>query len=307
MGNTKIAFFDIDGTIWNFHNEIPESTGRAIKALRENGHLAFLNTGRSRGFVTSKPLFSLGFDGVVSGCGTMIECAGAEKREDGSYGLKEERGVTGVSYREEDVIFYHRLDNELLQEVLDVIRPMGFKPILEGRDYLYFDIEDFANDPYGQAINRQLGKRRLPIRENAGLWEASKLSCDTAGADTEAGYRYLERNFQNLIHNEKVVESVPHGFSKGSGIRKVCELFGIPLSDTIAFGDSGAGMSPEQLAHLFEPYRTTKAKGTGLGLMVTDRIVRAHGGTIAAESALGAGTTFTIRLPRIEKRIRTLK
>jgi signal transduction histidine kinase len=76
---------------------------------------------------------------------------------------------------------------------------------------------------------------------------------------------------------------------------------------TIAFGDSGAGMSPEQLAHLFEPYRTTKAKGTGLGLMVTDRIVRAHGGTIAAESALGEGTTFTIRLPRIEKRIRTLK
>ena len=88
MGNTKIAFFDIDGTIWNFHNEIPESTGRAIKALRENGHLAFLNTGRSRGFVTSKPLFNLGFDGVVSGCGTMIECAGGEKREDGSYGLK---------------------------------------------------------------------------------------------------------------------------------------------------------------------------------------------------------------------------
>ena len=194
MGNTKIAFFDIDGTIWNFHNEIPESTGRAIKALRKNGHLAFLNTGRSRGFVTSKPLFSLGFDGVVSGCGTMIECAGAEKREDGSYGLKEERGVTGVNYREEDVIFYHRLDNELLQEVLDVIRPMGFKPILEGRDYLYFDIEDFANDPYGQTINRQLGARRLPIRDNAGLWEASKLSCDTAGADIEAGYRYLERN-----------------------------------------------------------------------------------------------------------------
>ncbi len=76
---------------------------------------------------------------------------------------------------------------------------------------------------------------------------------------------------------------------------------------TIAFGDSGAGMSPEQLTHLFEPYRTTKAKGTGLGLMVTDRIVRAHGGTIAAESSLGEGTTFTIRLPRIEKRIRTLK
>ena len=76
---------------------------------------------------------------------------------------------------------------------------------------------------------------------------------------------------------------------------------------TVAFCDSGSGMNPEQLAHLFEPYRTTKAKGTGLGLMVTDRIVRAHGGTIAAESAPGEGTTFTVRIPRLERRIRTLK
>lgn len=238
MGSTKIVFFDIDGTLWNFHNEIPESTGRAISALRANGHLAFLNTGRSRGFVTNPDLFALGFDGVVSGCGTMIECAGVERRADGSYALKKERGVTGVRYRDEDVIFYYRLDNEIVREVLDVIRPMGFRPILEGRDYLYFDLEDFENDPYGQAVKRQLGDRRLPIRENAGLWEVSKLSCDTAGADTETGYRYLERYFQNLVHNDKVVESVPHGYSKGSGILKVCEIFDIPVEDTIAFGDS---------------------------------------------------------------------
>ena len=66
-------------------------------------------------------------------------------------------------------------------------------------------------------------------------------------------------------------------------------------------------MDAEQLAHLFEPYRTTKAHGTGLGLMITARIVRDHGGTIAVESKPGEGTTFTIRLPRLERRIRTLK
>lgn len=76
---------------------------------------------------------------------------------------------------------------------------------------------------------------------------------------------------------------------------------------TVAFRDSGSGMSPEQLAHLFEPYRTTKEHGTGLGLMISDRIVRDHGGTIAAESTPGKGTSFTIRLPRLERRIRTLK
>lgn len=71
--------------------------------------------------------------------------------------------------------------------------------------------------------------------------------------------------------------------------------------------DSGAGMTEEQLKHLFEPYRTSKAQGTGLGLMITSRIVRDHGGSIGAESKAGEGTMFTVRLPRIEKRIRALK
>ena len=71
--------------------------------------------------------------------------------------------------------------------------------------------------------------------------------------------------------------------------------------------DDGLGMAPEQVAHLFEPYRTTKAHGTGLGLMITARIVRDHGGTIDVESAPGKGTAFTVRLPRLERRIRALK
>ena len=76
---------------------------------------------------------------------------------------------------------------------------------------------------------------------------------------------------------------------------------------SVSFKDSGVGMTDEQLAHLFEPYRTTKEKGTGLGLMISARIVRDHGGTIAAESKPGCGTTFIVRLPRLEKRIRALK
>ena len=71
--------------------------------------------------------------------------------------------------------------------------------------------------------------------------------------------------------------------------------------------DSGEGMSVERLAHLFEPYRTTKERGTGLGLMITKRIVSEHGGTIDVESEVGRGTAFTVRLPRIERRIRELK
>ena len=76
---------------------------------------------------------------------------------------------------------------------------------------------------------------------------------------------------------------------------------------SVSFRDNGIGIPPDQLANLFEPYRTTKEKGSGLGLMISKRIVTEHGGAIAAESQPGKGTTFTITLPRLERRIRALK
>ena len=76
---------------------------------------------------------------------------------------------------------------------------------------------------------------------------------------------------------------------------------------SVRFRDNGIGMDAEQLAHLFEPYRTSKEEGTGLGLMVSKRIVSDHGGTISAESKPGEGTTFTVTIPRLERRIRALK
>lgn len=75
----------------------------------------------------------------------------------------------------------------------------------------------------------------------------------------------------------------------------------------IAIRDSGSGMTSEDLAGLFEAYHTTKEKGNGLGLMICSRIIRDHGGSIGAESRLNEGTTFTITLPRLEKRIRQLE
>jgi signal transduction histidine kinase len=64
--------------------------------------------------------------------------------------------------------------------------------------------------------------------------------------------------------------------------------------------DHGAGISPEHLPHLFEPFFTTKpvGSGMGLGLAVSYGIVRDHGGTLEAESSLGQGSTFRIRLPQ---------
>jgi signal transduction histidine kinase len=82
------------------------------------------------------------------------------------------------------------------------------------------------------------------------------------------------------------------------------------LDDThvmISFVDTGGGMSPENLSHVFEPYFTTKPSGTGLGLLIVRRIVREHGGELSIESSQGKGLTLTIRLPYVEKRIRMLE
>jgi signal transduction histidine kinase len=66
----------------------------------------------------------------------------------------------------------------------------------------------------------------------------------------------------------------------------------------LAVSDTGKGIDEDFLRHsLFRPFRTTKPKGLGIGLFQCKAMVEAHGGQIAAESADGKGTTFTVRLP----------
>jgi PAS domain S-box-containing protein len=69
----------------------------------------------------------------------------------------------------------------------------------------------------------------------------------------------------------------------------------------VSIADSGGGIAPDQISHIFEPFFTTKKKGTGLGLMIVQRIVRQHGGHIEVESDVGQGTTFRISLPLRER------
>jgi two-component system sensor histidine kinase HydH len=65
----------------------------------------------------------------------------------------------------------------------------------------------------------------------------------------------------------------------------------------IKVSDTGYGINSEDLAHIFDPYFTTKSTGTGLGLAIAHNIVEAHGGRIAVKSDPGQGTAFTIYLP----------
>jgi len=75
----------------------------------------------------------------------------------------------------------------------------------------------------------------------------------------------------------------------------------------MSVSDTGGGIPQEQINRIFEPFYTTKKKGSGLGLMIVQRIVRAHNGRIELESNVGKGTTFRIWLPLHERKPRLLE
>ena len=102
----------------------------------------------------------------------------------------------------------------------------------------------------------------------------------------------LEQVFLNLIVN--AIDAMPSGGTLTVRLSQAAH-------DTIeiSFADSGIGIAPEVLDQIFEPFYTTKerGKGTGLGLLVSQRIIHDHGGTITATSELEVGTEILIRLP----------
>jgi signal transduction histidine kinase len=104
----------------------------------------------------------------------------------------------------------------------------------------------------------------------------------------------LKQVFDNLIRN--ALEAV----GPGGEVRALASRDGDGVVVVIA--DDGAGMTPDVLQRVFDPFFTTKAGGTGLGLAVSQAIVREHGGALRVDSQPGRGTTVEVRLPAGEPR-----
>ncbi|MDQ0190093.1 PAS domain S-box protein [Alicyclobacillus cycloheptanicus] len=101
---------------------------------------------------------------------------------------------------------------------------------------------------------------------------------------------HIKQVFMNLLKNS--IEAMPTG-----GAIHVTSRSGPDGMVTFQVVDNGCGIPPERIPKLGEPFYTTKEKGTGLGLMVSHRIVEAHRGTLSIRSVVGKGTTVEISLP----------
>ena len=209
----QIVFFDIDNTLWRQDQIIPESAKHAIRALKEKGNYAFINSGRARGFINDPTLLSLGFDGIVGGCGCYVEIGGEILRND-------------------------LIPQGIMESSIAIMKENGLPIILEGWKHLYVDPEDFRDDPYYLSLQRRIGDELFPIKGHSEPWEINKFSVNYETDAVMQCVDQLEWYFDFILHGNKFVEIVPKGHSKATGMYDVCNYYGIPIENTFAVGDS---------------------------------------------------------------------
>ncbi|WP_171016868.1 PAS domain-containing protein [Pseudalkalibacillus caeni] len=115
---------------------------------------------------------------------------------------------------------------------------------------------------------------------------------ETATCLVEGEQNQLKQVFLNLLKN--AIDAMP------AGGKIVVKQRAVEGKVQISVTDEGQGIPPENIKKLGEPFYSTKEKGTGLGLMVSFRIIQNHNGKIDVESELDKGTTFTITLPCVD-------
>lgn len=136
-----------------------------------------------------------------------------------------------------------------------------------------------------------LVESRVTLHESdAGRQHVSmEMEATSSIPSVSADAQQLGMVIDNLVNN--AIEAMPEGGRLAIGIATGA------ASVTMAFADTGPGISAEHLKQLFTPFFTTKSQGTGIGLAIARRVVEAHGGTIVAENRAAGGAVFTVSLP----------
>lgn len=176
--------------------------------------------------------------------------------------------------------------------------------ILKESDRLNRIVSDFLT--YGDArketrtredINELLSEVLSLVREGRKPLAGVRITRENGGGSVYArveAYK-IKQVFINILDN--ALDAVRGGGSVSVALERAEPRPAGEVVARIRFADTGEGMSAERMAHLFEPFYSTKESGTGMGLFLAERIVRNHGGQLEAESREGGGTVFTVTLP----------
>lgn len=239
MEGKKAVFFDADGTVCDIEKGTPDSAVESIRELVQNGHEAWLCTGRSRAFVPDY-LEKIPFTGMICAAGATIEIGG--KR-----------------------VYNKEIPLGAAEASVEILRECGMVPVLEGADYMYYDKEEYttAVDWYAELITRTLQERWKPIRGNEKVLHINKISAKKLpGCRAEEAVRRLSYWYDAISHEPgslagTTVELIPREHSKAVGIAAVLKLRKIPWENAIVFGDSNNDLS------MFEYAAIKVAMGNG--------------------------------------------
>ncbi len=209
--NKKLLFFDIDGTLLNEKTHtISASTRRAIQQAKNNGHLIFINTGRTRATI-DQCIEALEPDGYVCGCGTFI------------------------SYR--DKLLYHvQVDQNICDKLISTITHHQLSAILEASDRIYFPKD--IKDEVVAYIYQLYSNAHFPL----GFIEDDDVHLDKFCIqfyhDVSTFAQEIENDFEIIKRSPVFWEIVPKNHSKATGIQYLVDYFGLSLDDCYVFGDS---------------------------------------------------------------------
>lgn len=155
------------------------------------------------------------------------------------------------------------------------------------------DGDDVRTIRVGDAIETAVAMAAHQIKHRARL-----VVRDQSRATVNADHGRLTQVFLNLLMN--AAHAIPEGNADDHQIAISSRDEGDHVVVTVV--DTGHGIDPNDLPHIFEPFYTTKtgSGGSGLGLAISHKITRSVGGAIRAESTPGVGSTFTVRLPSSE-------
>lgn len=227
---SKIIFLDVDGTLVDYENRIPESAIKAIRKARENGHRVYICTGRSKAEVYPE-LWDIGLDGMIGGNGSYVEDTGT-------------------------VVMHQLITLEQCCRIVDWLNSRKLEFYLESNNGL-FASEHFAKK--AQPAIREYSRRK-------GKPSADKATVDNVFPDMIYGeklYRndlnkisYLLNSYQDFLETKEQFPDMENGtwggagetalfgdlgvkgITKGNAISHLLDYLKAKPEDTIAFGDA---------------------------------------------------------------------
>lgn len=216
----KMIFFDIDGTLVpEGESYIPESAYNAIKTAQANGHLTFINTGRTA-FNIDSFIRALNFDGYICGCGTYI-------------------------YYRDKLLLSSTIPHPLCVDIIHMMRKCKVPGFFEENSRIYFDLDSPVASimEEARAMFGTKGYDMPPSLDDPHFTFDKILAFFQPDSDYETFRHFIDKHLDFIDRGDHTAEIIQKGYSKATGIQFMCDYLHIPLGDCYVIGDSTNDLS----------------------------------------------------------------